>query len=75
MDRKNILNVFGKTNVSHEGIEKALASISRSGATEIVRKQAQSYANKALEILGTFPDNSVRKSLDELLTFIVSRNL
>jgi geranylgeranyl diphosphate synthase type I len=74
-DKKNILTVFGKSNVSQEGIEKALASISKTGAAEIVRKQAESYAKKALEVLGRFPDNSVRKSLDELLNFIVSRNI
>jgi geranylgeranyl diphosphate synthase type I len=74
-DKKNILTVFGKTSVSQEGIKKALASISGTGAAEIVRNQAESYAKKALEILGRFPDNTVRKSFDELLNFIVSRNL
>lgn len=74
-DRVKILRALWEKGATKGEIDDALVAITRTGAPKKVRMEASSYAQKAIGILGRFPDSPAKEALSELTNFIVTRKL
>ena len=73
-NKEIILKAFGNSFATQDDIEKALKIIRRLKIEKTVRRQAQSYAQRAKKSL-QFYSGSAKKDLLALLSFVVKRSL
>ncbi len=73
-NKEIILKAFGNSFATQEDIEKALKIIRSLRIEKTVRRQAQSYAQKAKKSLQSY-SGSAKKDLLLLLSFVVKRSL
>jgi len=69
-----ILKAFGNSFATQDDIEKALKIIRRLKIEKTVRRQAQSYAQRAKKSIQSY-SGSAKKDLLTLLSFVVKRSL
>jgi len=73
-NKEIILKAFGNSFATQEDLEKALKVMRRLKIEKTVRRQAQSYAQKAKKSLQTY-SGSAKRDLLSLLSFVVKRSL
>lgn len=73
-NKEIILKTFSNSFATHDDIEKALKIIRRLKIEKTVRRQAQSYAQRAKKSLQSY-SGSAKKDLLALLSFVVKRSL
>ncbi|MGQ9718945.1 MAG: polyprenyl synthetase family protein [Nitrososphaerales archaeon] len=73
--RVKIQGVFGRRKATQEELDEALAIIFKTGAADRVRDEARFYASEALLALRRYSDSPAKKSLSELMDFVVVRKL
>jgi octaprenyl-diphosphate synthase len=71
---RRIRRMMGTNHMNSLKIESIIRFAENSGGLEAARLQMNEYRDKALGILGSFPDNDARKSLQELVVFITERD-
>ena len=54
-------------------VDELVSSIKDKGGIEYAKNKMMEYQNKALDILKGLPDNSSRKSLEQLIVFTTQR--
>jgi len=55
-------------------VSKLIEKVVERGGIAYAREQMLEYRRKSLDILQTFPDNTYRKSLEQLVLFTTERN-
>ncbi len=73
-NKEIILKAFGNSFATQDDIEKALKIIRRLKIEKTVRRQAQSYAQRAKKSIQSY-SGSAKKDLLALLSFVVKRSL
>ena len=73
-NKEIILKAFGNSFATQDDIEKALKIIRRLKIEKTVRRQAQSYAQRAKKSIQSY-SGSAKKDLLTLLSFVVKRSL
>jgi octaprenyl-diphosphate synthase len=73
-ERRWIVNTVKNHNTDPKRIEELIGKVNQSGGINYSREKMLEYRQKALDILGAFPDSVYRKSLRELVIFTTERN-
>jgi geranylgeranyl diphosphate synthase type I len=73
-ERARLLSVVGRHDARPEEVTEALSIIRGTRAIEQISQVAKEYVNRALELLGHLPKSRYRDLLEQLATFVMSRN-
>ncbi|MFN8206814.1 MAG: polyprenyl synthetase family protein [Bacteroidales bacterium] len=73
-EQRRIRRMMGTNHMNTGKIESIIRFAEQSGGLESARQQMNEYRDKALGILGSFPENDARKALQELVVFITERD-
>ncbi|NLT50333.1 MAG: polyprenyl synthetase family protein [Ignavibacteria bacterium] len=71
-ERKKIIHLI-KNGKKKENLKKVVDIVNFSGGIEYAEKVANDYINRAKNELAIFPDSEIKKSLNDLLDFVVNR--
>lgn len=71
-ERKKIIHLI-KNGKKKENLKKVVDIVNFSGGIEYAEKVANDYINRAKKELAIFPDSEIKKSLNDLLDFVVNR--
>ncbi len=72
-DKKQIIRLIKKYNDRPEKVKEVIQFVNQSGGLEYARQAMEEYAQKAFEILHTFPNSPARQSLEDLVIFVTQR--
>ena len=73
-DRKLFIGLLGKRNITNQETRKAIRLCEMYGSIKYAMTQADSYLEKALQILEKLPASEARNDLGTVAKFLVSRN-
>jgi len=73
-EKRKIIYIVKNQNRNKEKIKYVLDKVVETGGIEYSVSKMEQYRNEALEILFEFPDNDVRKGLEELVRYTTDRN-
>lgn len=71
--RHRIINIIKNKGDKRKHVDEVIRFVLEKGGFEYARLQMQEYKKKAEDILLTMPDNPARKSLLDLLNFVIER--
>lgn len=71
--RKLLVNIVKRHNTDAAKVQELLDIVVSSGGIDYASKKMEEFRDNALEILYTFPENSARTSLGELVHFTINR--
>lgn len=74
LEKRWIINTVKNHHNEADKVEKLIGKVVGCGGISYARERMLEYRQKALDILMTFPDTPVRKSLEELVMFTTDRN-
>lgn len=74
-DKKRIINIIKNHNNKPEKVEEVLSYVNNSGGIGYAEKKMIEYQDKALEMLGEFPDCASKTSLEQLVRFTIKRRI
>lgn len=74
-ERKYYFNIIKNHNKDSKKIEELIQFVKKQGGIDYALQTMENYQKKALNILETFPNNEVKKSLTLLLDYIIKRKL
>ncbi len=74
-EKKNIIGIVKKHHDKPVEVQKVIAFVNGSGGIEYAEQKMQEFRNEALVILEEFPDNAARKSLFELVDYVINRTV
>lgn len=72
-ERQKIVYIIKNQNKNADKIEYVLQKVTETGGIDYAVKKMIEYRDEALKILSEFPDNDVRKSLEELVRYTTDR--
>ena len=72
-DKRKMLRIIKKYNEVPEKVKEVIEFVRASGGIEYAQKAMFDYRDQAFEILHTFPQSSVRDSLEQLVIFVTNR--
>ena len=73
-EKRKIIYIIKNQNRNKEKIKYVLDKVVETGGIQYAVSKMEQYRNEALEILFEFPDNEVRKGLEELVRYTTDRN-
>jgi octaprenyl-diphosphate synthase len=73
-EKRKIIYIIKNQNRNKEKIKYVLDKVVETGGIQYAVSKMEQYRNEALEILFEFPDNDVRKGLEELVRYTTDRN-
>ena len=71
--RKTIVRKIKKHHTNPKKVKEVIDFVWRSGGIEYAQNKMMEHANKALDLLQHFPNNSARTSLEALVNYSISR--
>ena len=74
MEKRWIINTVKNHHDDAAQVSKLIGKVVERGGIDYANEQMLQYRGKALEILETFPANSYRTSLEQLVLFTTERN-
>lgn len=72
-DKKRIKNIVKNENDNPRKVDEVIQFVRNSGGIEYTQKKMLALKDEAFEILKEFPDNPARKSLGDLINYVVDR--
>ncbi|MCF6239982.1 MAG: LarC family nickel insertion protein [Bacteroidales bacterium] len=69
----DIKKMISKHNNNTKKVQEIIKFVQNTGGIEYAEKKMKEYQSLALTILNEFPDNEARKSLHELVRFVIER--
>ncbi len=72
-ERRRIINIIKRESDQPERVQEVIAFVRQSGGLEYARGVMNRYRDEAFELLYTFPDSPARRSLEELVNYVVDR--
>lgn len=73
LERRKIIYIIKNENKNPEKIKYVLQKVVESGGINYANKKMLEYRDEALSILFEFPDNDIRKGLEELVRYTTDR--
>jgi octaprenyl-diphosphate synthase len=73
VDKRFIINTIKNHNTDEKRVSEVIALVSKLGGIDYTVNRMNEYRDKALELLASFPANSSRESLIELVNFVIDR--
>jgi octaprenyl-diphosphate synthase len=71
--KKELIYILKNNNKDAKKVQVVLDVVIAEGGIEYAQKKMFEYRDEALDILNTFPDTAVRRSLEELVRFTTDR--
>ena len=71
--RRELIYIIKNHNKDHEKVQYVIRKVTESGGIEYTARKMNQYRDEALAILHEFPDNDVRKGLEELVRYTTDR--
>lgn len=72
-DKKRIINTVKNHHNNPKRVAEVVEYVNGSGGIAYAEKAMMRYCQEALDMLKTFPENPVRKSLEDLANYVVER--
>ncbi|MCF8278368.1 MAG: polyprenyl synthetase family protein [Flavobacteriales bacterium] len=72
-EKRFIINTIKNHNTDEERVAKVIALVREKGGIDYTNKRMKEYQQKALKMLESYPDNEARKSLVDLVNFVIDR--
>jgi octaprenyl-diphosphate synthase len=72
-EKRFIINTIKNHNTDEKRVAEVIALVSKLGGIEYTVTRMNEYRDKALDLLASFPANSSRESLIELVNFVIDR--
>ncbi len=72
-NRRKIINTVRRHSDNPKKVREVIDFVLESDGIGYAEQKMREYANEALEILNTFPDNPARESLRELVNYTINR--
>jgi len=72
-DRKRILSIVKRHNKNKKKVQEVINFVIENGGLEYSTNKMHEYKSKALDILAEMPENESKKSLEELVNYVVVR--
>ncbi len=72
-ERTHIIHIVRRQNKNAKKVDEVLNFVDKYGGLDYARDQMETYRDKALEILCSFPQNPSRDSLERLVNYTVLR--
>ena len=73
VDRKRILSIVKRHNKNKKKVREVINFVIENGGLEYSTNKMHEYKSKALDILAEMPENESKKSLEELVEYVVIR--
>lgn len=73
-EKKAIMSTIRKHNTDSKKVAEVIQHIYSAGGVEYAKQKMEEYQQKAIEILYRMPDVEARKSLERLVSFVVTRD-
>ena len=74
-DKKWLINSVKNHNKNKKRVKEVIAFVKNNGGLEYTTAKMHDYKNKALAILNTYPDSAYKKSLQEMIDYVVERKI
>lgn len=74
LERRKTINIIKNHHDDNVKIAKIIEKVKNSDGINYSIKKMQEFKDKSLKIIGEFPDNEARKSLEQLVIFTTERN-
>lgn len=72
-DRRKLVNIVKRYNTDKAKVQELMNVVIQNGGIDYAYKKMENFRDAALEILSTFPENSARHSLIELVHYTINR--
>jgi len=72
-DKRKYINIIKNLNNSTEKVKYLIAKVHDTGGILYAEEKMNDYSRQALEILKKFPDNTARKSFENLIKYTIER--
>ncbi|MDH3244102.1 MAG: polyprenyl synthetase family protein [Saprospiraceae bacterium] len=72
-ERRSVINMVKNENHKASKVQEVIAFAKEKGGIEYATSKMESYRDRALEALQTFPENEARRSLKDLVYFVTER--
>ena len=72
-EKRFIINTIKNHNTDDKRVGKVINMVREKGGIEYTVKRMKEYQKKALSMLESYPDNEARKSLVDLVNFVIDR--
>ncbi|MFC2109404.1 polyprenyl synthetase family protein [Bacteroidota bacterium] len=72
-DKKWLINSVKKHNTDKKRVREVIAFVKENGGIEYTVNKMETYRNKALAILNTYPDSEYKSSLLTMIDYVVNR--
>lgn len=72
--RRKLIYIIKNENTDKEKVKFVIQEVQKAGGIEYTQKLMFTYRDEALKLLYSFPDNQVRKGLEELVRYTTDRN-
>lgn len=72
-DKRFIINTIKNHNTNDERVGKVIEMVRQKGGIEYTENRMKEYQQRALEMLEAYPQNEARKSLVDLVNFVIDR--
>lgn len=72
-EKRFIINTIKNHNTNEQRVAEVVDLVRRKGGIDYTVKRMNAYRDKALEMLSTYPENEARKSLKDLVNFVIDR--
>jgi octaprenyl-diphosphate synthase len=74
-ENKRILAIINNKKKNSKSINEVIEFVKKNGGIEYSENKMIEYRDKALDIIGSYPDTQIKQSLVDLLNFTTARNL
>ena len=71
--RRELIYIIKNRNKDQASIQRVIKKVEEAGGIAYATQKMNAYRDEALQILYEFPDNEVRKGLEELVRFTTDR--
>ena len=72
-EKRFIINTIKNHNTDEKRVAEVIELVKKKGGIDYTVHRMNEYRDRALEMLSEFPENSARKSLTELVNFVIDR--
>ena len=71
--RRNLIYIIKNQNKKSDKVKQVIAKVIETGGIEYAVEKMNNYKQEAMAILDTFPDNTSKKGLQDLVSFVTDR--
>ncbi|MCW3079413.1 polyprenyl synthetase family protein [Segetibacter sp.] len=72
--RRKLIYIVKNENTNKDKVKFVIDEVQKAGGIEYAKEKMFNYRDEALAVLYSFPDNEVRKGLEELVRYTTDRN-